>query len=759
MKISTFLFFALLVCSTPSLAQAPAKKTVGQGRVMETGTRLPVEGATILFLPSREAAISDEQGRFLLRTAQAADSIRVSGIGHATVTISYASLQDAGYTVSLAKKSAELSSVTVSLSPGDQHRPISKSDIKMRGINNSQEVLPIVPGLFIGQHAGGGKAEQIFLRGFDIDHGTDINITVDGMPVNMVSHAHGQGYADLHFVIPELIDNVHFRKGPYYAQKGNMATTGFVDFRTKNVLADDMIKLEAGMFNTYRAVGMASLLGEKQARKEQSAFLAAEYMYTDGYFDYPQHFNRLNLFGKYHGKIGAAGTLSLSASTFSSKWKASGQIPERAVNDGLISYFGAIDPNEGGNTARTNVNAQLHTSLDNGNYFKNQVFYTRYNFELYSNFTFFNTDSVNGDQIRQYEKRDLAGYNGSYTDIRYAGNTRFTSEAGISLRYDQTRDSELSRTKDRSQVLERLKLGDINELNAAVYLDETIRFNERFSLNAGLRLDQFNMRYKDKLDNNRVSTANNAILSPKLNFYYYAGDDTEIYLTMGKGYHSNDTRVSVQETGRRVLPGAYGSDLGVVFKPVRNLLINAAAWFLYLEQEFVYVGDEGIVEPSGRTRRMGMDVSVRYQPASWLFIDLDANYCRGRAIDEPKGADYIPLAPVFTSAGGVTYKSKSGLKGSLRYRYMYDRPANEDRSVIAKGYFINDLVISYSKPRFEVGASVSNLFNVRWKETQFDTESRLKDEPEPVSEIHFTPGTPFFFKLGVSYFFRAAKKS
>ncbi len=643
-----------------------------------------------------------------------------------------------------------LPSVTVSMDPGNQLTAISKTDISLRKINNSQEVLRIVPGLFIGQHAGGGKAEQIFLRGFDLDHGTDINISVDGMPVNMVSHAHGQGYADLHFVIPELIENAYFKKGPYSAEKGNLATTGHVDFKTKNVLQQDMLKLEAGMFNTYRAVGMVNLLNEKIRKKDQSAYIASEYMYTDGYFDNPQHFNRLNLFGKYYGKIDPNNTLSISLSTFHSKWNASGQIPERAVNEGLISYFGAIDPNEGGTTGRSNVNAQLNTTFRNNSYLKNQLYYTAYDFELYSNFTFFDVDSINGDQIRQKEKRSLAGYNGSYTNVHYAGNAKLTSEIGMNVRYDRTNNSELSRTKDRKQLLERLKLGDIHELNTALYLDETLRLNERFSINAGLRWDDFNSSYRDKLNNGLVSKKNTTILSPKLNFYYYPNENTSIYLTTGKGFHSNDTRVVVQSSGREALPAAYGADLGVVLKPARNLLLNVAAWYLYLEQEFVYVGDEGVVEPSGKTGRQGLDLSVRYQPVRWLFLDIDANYCRARAMDEAKGSDYIPLAPVFTSTGGLTYKSKIGLNGSWRYRYMYNRPANENKTLIAKGYLINDVVLNYTRPKYEIGVSVQNVFNTRWKETQFDTESRLQNEPHPISEIHFTPGTPLFIKLGVT---------
>lgn len=749
----TTLLLAVLLIFIADISYAQSTR----GTVIETGSNNPVSGASIYFYPSREAGITDEQGSFSIRSSQKVDSVSVSVIGFAKKTLSWQDLSKAGYVISVNRQSAELSAVTISMSPGNPLRPISQTDIQLRGINNSQEVLPIVPGLFIGHHAGGGKAEQIFLRGFDIDHGTDINIGVDGMPVNMVSHAHGQGYADLHFVIPELIENVRFRKGPYYAEKGNLATTGFVDFRTRNVLPNNTLSFEAGLFNTYRGVGMLNLLSKKQQQQNQSAYIAAEYMYTDGYFEHPQDFNRLNIFGKYYGKLNRNNTLSVSASTFHSKWNASGQIPERAVDNGLINFFGAIDPNEGGNTSRSNINAQLYTTLKNGNTLKNQLYYTRYDFELYSNFTFFNIDPVNGDQIKQKEKRNLFGYNSSYNTTSYLGGKRLTSEIGVSARFDRTYDSELSRTKGRTQLLSPVKLGDIKELNTAVYIDETFRLGEQFSINAGLRYDHFNMHYTDKLDNNTVRRTNAGILSPKLNFYYYPSSTTEIYLTTGKGFHSNDTRVSVETGGREALPAAYGADLGVMLKPARNLLVNVAAWYLYLEQEFVYVGDEGIVEPSGKTRRLGVDLSLRYQPLSRLFFDIDLNYNKGRAIGEPKDAAYIPLAPVFTSSGGLTYKSKVGLNGSLRYRYMADRPANEDNSVVAKGYFINDLVINYTRPRYEFGVTVQNLFDIRWKETQFDTESRLANEPAAVSEIHFTPGTPFFVKVGMSWFFGVRK--
>jgi outer membrane cobalamin receptor len=745
---------AALLLPASSFSQNKKAAVIETGSVIDAVTKAPVEGATISFYPGGVVTATNELGKFSIKSnSRNNDSLLISSIGHQIIKISYDDFIKNNRIVFLTSNVIELNAVAVTLSPGDQYKPISKLDIQMRDVTNSQEVLRLVPGLFIGQHAGGGKAEQLFLRGFDIDHGTDINITVDGLPVNMVSHAHGQGYADLHFLIPELIGNVSFKKGPYYAEKGNFTTAGFVDFRTKNVLSSNMIKVEAGQFNTRRAVGMMNLLNEKAKNKNQSAFIASEYMYTKGYFDNPQNFSRVNIFGKYRRKLGENNDFSLSASTFSSKWKASGQIPERALQSGLIGFFGAIDPNEGGNTGRSNINAQLQTSLKNGSYIKNQAWYSHYDFELYSNFTFFLNNNLDGDQIRQKEKRNLFGYNGSYTHISYAGDKKITSDAGVSIRFDKTRNSELSRTKNRTIVTDPIKLGDIKELNTGIWLNETIRWNEKFSINAGIRYDYFTNSYLDKLQNNEPGKANAGIISPKLNLYFTINSKIQLYLTSGKGFHSNDTRVVVQTGGKKILPGAYGTDLGVVLKPSGNLLLQAALWYLKLDQEFVYVGDEGVVEPGGKSRRLGVDISVRYQPVKWLFFDMDANYSHGRAMEENKGEDYLALAPVFTSIGGIMYKSDIGLNAGLRYRYMGNRPANEDNSVIAKGYFVTDAVVNYTRSKFEVGVSVQNLFDVRWKETQFDTESKLQNETMPVSEIHFTPGTPFFLKTHIAFFF------
>ncbi len=435
--------------------------------VLDSNTHLPLEGATITLLPMNINTITDERGRFnLTNSLGLVVSIKIASIGYETKIISYASFKSDEPLI-LAQQKTSLQNVIVTAKAGQEYKTISKMDIKMRGVNNSQEILRIVPGLFIGQHQGGGKAEQIFVRGFDCDHGTDINIMADGVPVNMVSQAHGQGYADMHFIIPETVENVDFQKGPYNAGKGNFTTSGFVDLKTKNGLSNNLVKVEGGIFDTYRALGMFNLLNDHAKEKQQSWYLASEYAYSNGYFDHPQNYKRFNFFTKYNGKISDKTFIILSASSFNSKWNASGQIPDRAVANGSISFYGAIDSTEGGETSRSNANAQFITTLKNGSFFKNQFYYSNYYFDLHTNFTFYLNDPINGDQIRQKETRNLFGYNGSYNHQSNLASTQINTEIGISIRQDLTTNSELSHTRDRYTLLNRIMYGNIAETDMA----------------------------------------------------------------------------------------------------------------------------------------------------------------------------------------------------------------------------------------------------------------------------------------------------
>jgi len=732
-RVFLMLYFQLFVLTGNSQIQKGViKDSIGS----------PIENAYIINTTSQSHAHSNEFGSFSIDKTKNSDVLSVSALGYKKKSFTVSSdnfeivLEDDIYKLEQVVIQSKLSAMNV----------ISKIDLQTSPVNSSQEILRKVPGLFIGQHAGGGKAEQIFLRGFDIDHGTDIAISVDGMPVNMVSHAHGQGYADLHFVIPDIIEKIDFGKGTYYANKGDFATAGYVAFQTKEKIDKSYISLEAGQFNSSKMVGVFNLLENK---KNQYAYLATEYILTDGPFDSPQNFNRINLFGKYTCVFTDTSKLSITGSQFTSKWDASGQIPQRLIDNGTISRFGAVDNTEGGTTSRTNINVAYTKKIDENTFVKNTFFYSKYQFELYSNFTFFLNDPINGDQIRQKESRDLYGFNSEWN--KKSNNSVF--QFGVGLRADATKNTELSHTLGRYTTLQTLKLGDIDETNMFSYLNYEFTFG-KFKINPALRLDYFKFSYQDKLSLSFKSQVEDKVkVSPKLNFIYSENTNLQFYLKSGLGFHSNDTRVVVAQTGKEILPTAIGSDFGTIFKPIPRLVVNSAIWYLFLEQEFVYVGDEAIVELSGKSKRMGCDFGLRYQLTDWLFLNTDINYTYARSIDAPKGENYIPLAPDFTSSGGVTVAKWKHFSGGIQYRYLKNRPANEDYSIVAKGYMVSDMNINYEMKHFIFGISIENIFNTKWNETQFATESQLKNETQAVEEIHFTPGTPLFMKAKILYTF------
>lgn len=714
------------------------------GKVLDV-KKHPIAEVQILNLSSTNHAHSNEYGLFNINNTKIGDTLKLYHMGYVMAEVV---VDQEIMTIQLQDQLLDLEEVVI-LPHNNVLNVISTVDYRIAPVNSSQDILRQVPGLFIGQHAGGGKAEQIFLRGFDIDHGTDITLAVDGMPVNMVSHAHGQGYADLHFVIPETVKKIDFGKGPYQASKGNFNTAGYVDFKTKNSLDNSLLKLELGQFNSFRTLGMFNLVDQEK----HQAYVALEFLGTNGPFESPQNFNRLNLFAKYTATASPRDKIGISLSHFTSKWDASGQIPQRAVDQGLITRFGAIDDTEGGYTSRTNASVKHNRVLSDHAYIQSQLYYSKYNFQLYSNFTFFLEDSLNGDQIMQQEDRTIVGLNSAYHHNLQWKKVDIKLVAGVQLRHDQVLDNELSRTLNRRETLEQLQYGNIYETNAAGYANASFEIG-KWTLGLGVRADYFDFQYNDLLQPTyTIQSTNKTIVSPKLNLLYSPQQNLQLYFRAGRGFHSNDTRVVVAQNGRQILPAAYGVDAGLLWKPIPRLLVNAAYWYLFLEQEFVYVGDAGIVEPSGQTQRQGGELSVRYQILDWLFWKLDANYTHARAVEEAVGENFIPLAPDLTMTSGLQLIHPSGFYGGVNWRFLKDRPANEDNSIVAKGYSIVDLNAGFQFKRFDIGFQIQNLFNTAWNETQFATTSRLAGEVAPVEEIHFTPGTPFFFKGIIQYSF------
>lgn len=739
--------YFMAVCSLLVMGAIAAQDYKGQ---LVTADGSPLEDAGIFNKTNGQHSHTDGTGHFVLDRTSVNDTIYFSRLGYATQTkvVHPEDLQQPVRIV-LNESSISLDQVVL-VSEVNALSRLVDVDVKTNPVKSSQEILRKVPGLIIGQHAGGGKAEQIFLRGFDVDHGTDVAINVDGMPVNMVSHAHGQGYADLHFVIPETIENVNFGKGPYYMEQGDFNTAGYVDLRLRKSLQNSMVSTEVGQFDTRRFLGMFNVLEQGNS----SAYLASELYLTNGPVESPQNFNRLNILGRYRYALPGDQELLLTASHFQSKWDASGQIPQRAVDQGLISRFGSIDDTEGGQTSRTNFVVNHNKNLSDGKSLNTMAFLSHYDFELYSNFTFFLDDPVNGDQIKQYEDRMMLGARTVFkNNTAQLGSTNFKYQAGIGFRYDNVDDNELSHTLNRQELLERLAYGDVDEVNSYAFAGASVK-SGKFTFEPALRLDYFKFDYVNKLSELYDNRSEEKVaFSPKFNTIFSPTANTQFFLKTGMGFHSNDARVVVANEGEDILPTAYGVDLGTILKPVDRLVLNATVWSLFLDQEFVYVGDAGVVEPSGKTRRLGLEVGARYQPFEGLYLYTDANYTHARSTEEANGEDYIPLAPDFTVVGGFTAGTDQGFSGGLNYRYVDDRPANEDNSIVAEGYFVTDATLNYGLNNWTFSVIVENLFDTEWNETQFATESRLFSEPSPVEEIHFTPGMPFYLRGKVSLTF------
>ncbi len=667
-------------------------------------------------------------------------------------------------------------------------KTIRKIDIETRPVKSSQDLLKLVPGLITAQHAGGGKAEQIFLRGFDADHGTDVNISVDGIPVNMVTHAHGQGYADLHFLIPEVVEDIGVYKGPYFARFGNLGTAGAVEFKTRDILKNNLVKIEGGMFNTGKFT-MLYQIGK--GSEEQNGYAALQYYTTDGPFDSPSGLNRFNVYGKYFVNLSHSSRLKISLSTFSSSWNASGQIPERAVKQGVIDRFGSIDSMEGGITSRTNFSIGYEQKDDNNDVLNIQAYLCDYDFKLFSDFTFFLRDSVNGDMIEQNENRIMHGLNADYHIVRLAGNNVFKTSFGAGYRGDNINVA-LWHSPDRVR-LENFSQAVVRERDLFAWAEEEIIFNSLFRLEVALRSDFLTFDVNDlkgtALDTSSTGLphasgyASQMIVNPKINFVLTPVPVLDFYFNAGTGFHSNDARnVILSEKAKELaevwkreglsdelidkkleslnfnpeqrnvttLPRAMGAEIGCRSKISKKINLAASLWYMYLESEFVYVGDGGYAELSNPTQRLGIDFEGRFGLTKLLWADLDMTLSDGRIIGQPKGLDYIPLAPHLTVTGGLSMLDFYGFDASLRFTHIGDRPANEDNTVIAYGYTVLNAGITYHLNGFTFSATVENITNTDWNEAQFDTESRLKWETKPVSEIHFTPGNPLNVQFGVS---------
>ena len=625
---------------------------------------------------------------------------------------------------------------------------IPGKDFELRPHGRPADVLRLIPGLIIDQHQGGGKAEQYLLRGFDADHGTDLALFVDGVPVNLRSHAHGQGYADLHFLIPETIRAVDALKGPYFVEYGDFDTAGAVKFLTRDYVEENTLEISGGSFNTQRYLALLS-----PTRDRVKTFIAAEGYRSDGPFDHPNGYVRFNLFAKATTDLVENMRLSLSASHYRAEWHGSGELPARAVRSGLVDRFGAIDPNEGGVTERTNVNLDYVWTVRDSQKLSVNAYASYYRLTLFNDFTFFLNDPDVGDMINQRDRRWVAGLDAQYEVRHRPLGMPLTSTAGVQYRVD-TPHVVLADAVQRHQV-SRVQDVDIVEQSVSPFVKFDLAPVEKVRLVAGARGDVFTFDVRERVNTTeeRASgTATRARPNVKANLILGPWLATEVFANFGTGFHSNDARAVIANPRLDALPTATGYEAGFKSRILPRTEVSATYWVLDLSSELVFVGDEGTTEARGKTHREGVEVATTISLLDWLTFKGDFTYTR-KAEFVDTGFP-VPLAPRWTARAELTARLPWGLATSAEMRYLGDRVADDFGHHTARGYTLFNWNARYRYRNLEAFLSIENLADVKWREAQFFFTSRLPGEPAGgVDDIHFTPGNPRTFLGGLALHF------
>ncbi len=674
---------------------------------------------------------------------------------------------------------------------------IREQDFDLRPKTSPNDILRVVPGLLAVQHQGGGKADQLFLRGFDADHGTDVAVFVDGVPVNLPSHAHGQGFTDLHWLIPEAVERIDVVKGPYDVRYGDFATAGAVNLVTRGQFDQSSLQLTLGGYLTRgcddfpvhcKVVAqqrMVAIIAPKLTgwASKLHPWVAFEAARDDGPFISGQALSRYNLFAKISYDITPRTIIGAFISAYGSGWKSSGQIPSREVDAGLLDQFGSIDPSEGGETQRQMVTAFLRHK-DAKHELTATFYYLRYRLSLWNDFTFFASNPLHGDEIEQDDDRNVTGFNVAYHVHHHWRSLSFRTTVGAQVRWDGAKldlwDAEQRKRLGRHVDGGAFPFGNnarADVLNLSAYAEEDVVFNKYLRAIVGLRGDYFGFNVDSELETSGVKQK--SVASPKATVVITPHRALDLYLNFGIGFHSNDARISVQE-GRttpsgsviNTIPRIYAGEIGARLTLWKRVSAAAALWASYLENESVFVGDAGAFEPSDPSRRFGLDVELRVQALSWLYFDWDLSYANSTSVPNAGNGGAVALAPRLYMTGGVTVKHPIGLRAGLRFRYLGDRPAFDEssdeyqrlndtdpRRVNAEGWFVLDLYGAYRYRWFEAQAAIQNLTNTTWREAQFGNASCTRREVNAlggctgVTDVHFTPGVPFNLQLTVKAYF------
>jgi outer membrane receptor protein involved in Fe transport len=624
-------------------------------------------------------------------------------------------------------------SASTGVVPGDR--------VAEREVHRPADVLEAVPGLLVSQHSGEGKANQYYLRGFNLDHGTDLSSSVAGVPVNMPTHAHGQGYSDNNFLIPELVSSVQYKKGPYYADEGDFSAAGAVNVHYASALERPLAEVALGGSGFRRALFAGSLPAAG------GTFLGAvELAHNDGPWTNPDDLQRVN--GVLRWSTGEPeGRFSLTGTFYKASWNSTDQIAQRGLDGGLYGRFDAIDPTDGGRTHRYSLAADWETT-GSGSRTRISAFAMDYALDLWSDFTYFLSDPRNGDQFQQVDRRVVVGGKVSHERLLTLFGRDVEATIGLDVRNDNIPTLELLHTKARD-ILSTVRSDHVSQTSAALWGQASFQLAPWFRAVAGLRGDVLHVNVASKVPENPGQTTH-GILSPKLSMVFGPFSSTEIYLNGGFGYHSNDGRGATlhvdpvtKEAAEPVTPlvRAKGAEIGVRSTAIKGVQSTLALWILDLDSELVFSGDAGITEPSRASRRVGVEWTNTWSPYPWLTLDADLAWSRARFTQDAPAGNFIPGSIEGVASAGVSVNNLSGFFGSVRLRYFGPRALVEDGSLRSKSATTVNLTAGWQAASWvRLTLDVYNLFDARASDVEYSYASRLPGEPAAgVEDVHLHP--------------------
>ncbi|SMF97446.1 Outer membrane receptor proteins, mostly Fe transport [Methylomagnum ishizawai] len=643
-------------------------------------------------------------------------------------------------TVEVEGRAADLLGVADSASQGQVGQP----EFKYRPLSRVGELVEVVPGAVATQHSGSGKANQFFLRGFNLDHGTDFNATLDGVPMNLRTHAHGQGYLDLNSIIPELVDKVDYGKGPYYAEQGDFASAGYAQFHTFHRLAEGIAKFTGGEYDYYRGV-----LANSNHLGRGDLLYAGEVAFFEGPWKQPEES------GKYNGMIRYTIDeedfgLSVNGKAYRSNWIATNQIPKRDVQAGLLDLYGTMDPSDGGKTDRYSLSGNVWSKGDG---YKNQLnlYALYYDLDLYSNFTGYLDDPVNGDQLNQHERRVVAGGEGEQTWFNRVLGFDMDNSVGFQVRYDNISNLTLNHTVNR-RFLASISVDDVDETSLSFYFKNQTHWLSWFRSIAGLRSDTFFFDVTDKLHPQDSGSQTSSMVSPKLSLVFGPWAETEFFLNFGYGFHSNDARgvtnhydpldPTMPVKGAPGLAKQRGAEGGLRTQYIPGLVSTLAVWYLHSDSELVFLGDAGTTEPTGQSERYGVEWTNYYKPNDWLTLDADFAFTSAHYQDVPHSESDIPNSVGQVIGAGVVALLPYDFFATARVRYFGHVPLNETGTAYMGDTTLVNLGAGYQYQKLKFEVDVFNLFDSKANDIAYYYESRYPQNAAAAEGIMIHPVMP-----------------